>query len=671
MSCHTRCGFTLLEMAVVLVIIAVVVGMSITSGVSVIATARQTATQQKMKAIDNALAAYGAANGRLPCPGDLTLAPGNTNYGLEAGAGSSSTIAAATGACTGTGMLPQANFTATGTTNSFATAAEGALPATTLGLPQDFMADGWGNKFRYAVDISMTTAGAFQNMPVGCVSGPITVNDANGNARTTGAIYALISHGANGHGAYTLSGATVSANSVNTNEQTNCHCNSSGTTTSPSVSYAPTYVQMNPYVDTNTSDTNYQFNTFDDIVSYKERWQLQTAWDKPGSACPYLYASGTDASGNPAIQVYNYETGAYVKAFGDSGASAINQPHGLTTDSSGNIWLIDPLAGSGKSLKEYNQSGTLLNEFGPACCGTPDNEFSNAYRLAVDSSGNVWVNDNGNNRVLKFSSTGSWLMTIGGASSDQCAGAYYNASSCSYLYGHTNCCAPNASSCSCTRGSSSGQFSNVNGYAVGIAIDSSGNVWVPDVDNNRVEEFNSTTGAYINSVGAGYNGVSGSIGSAGTTNGALTSPMDVHFDSSGNLWVISAGSGKGSVDEFNPTTYAWMQTAITAVSGTSADGAFYSTPSVSTFDPSGNLWIADSGNNRVQQFNIISGIWLKTLGGGSGCAGSYASSTACLTLSGFASCCSPSASSCSCASGNGNGLFPSGKPLGLAIVTSR
>ena len=48
-------GFTLVELSIVLFIIAVVTGMAIQSGVSVVATARLSATQQKMKAIDQAL----------------------------------------------------------------------------------------------------------------------------------------------------------------------------------------------------------------------------------------------------------------------------------------------------------------------------------------------------------------------------------------------------------------------------------------------------------------------------------------------------------------------------------------------------------------------------------------------------------------------------------------
>src|ERR1035438_9307553 len=99
-------GFTLLELAIVLVIIAIVTGMSIQTGISVVATARQTATVNKMKAIDGALMAYRTANDRLPCPADLTIKQGSANFGVEG---------ATPGTCTG--GTPAANHSAVGATN--------------------------------------------------------------------------------------------------------------------------------------------------------------------------------------------------------------------------------------------------------------------------------------------------------------------------------------------------------------------------------------------------------------------------------------------------------------------------------------------------------------------------------------------------------------------------
>jgi prepilin-type N-terminal cleavage/methylation domain-containing protein len=275
---RTQRGFTLLELAVVLTIIAIVIGMSANMGISVIATARLAATQNKMAAIDKAMMAYRTANDRIPCPADLTLASGKANYGMEA---------ANPGVCGG--GTPAANFFAT------TGVAEGAVPTATLSMPGDFMYDGWGNHFRYAVDVSMTIAGAFPDAPLNYVScSPIRVNDSFGNSRTTTAIYALISHGANGHGAYSSSGAVVSANSDYADELTNCHCDSTGANTGYSL---PTYVQRSNYQ--TPADPN---GGFDDLVTYKMRWQMMPPWDTGGvtaSALDVVAATYYDGGPDP------------------------------------------------------------------------------------------------------------------------------------------------------------------------------------------------------------------------------------------------------------------------------------------------------------------------------------------------------------------------------------
>jgi DNA-binding beta-propeller fold protein YncE len=110
--------------------------------------------------------------------------------------------------------------------------------------------------------------------------------------------------------------------------------------------------------------------------------------------------------------------------------------------------------------------------------------------VAIDSTGNAWVGDLSNNRVQKFNTSGTWLQTI-------------PSSGCQ-----------TASVPACSPSTSNGQFSNPQT----VAFDSSGNLWVTDSNNNRVEEFNGS-GTFLLGIGAGYNGVSGSIGTSGTGSG--------------------------------------------------------------------------------------------------------------------------------------------------------
>ncbi len=303
-----RRGFTLIELSIVLALIAVVLSGGLVLTTAYIQKRQLDATLATMDAIESAILNFSLAYNRIPCPGDITLSPSSAYYGMEAGAGSGSTISTGTGVCTGTGMLPQANFVYSPTPPLTGGQTEGAVPTRTLQLPDNYMFDGWGRRLRYAVDPTMTITNALP-VPTGGVScpatSPITVYDATGNKRSASAAYILLSHGTNGHGAYTNSGSIVNANSANTDEQTNCHCNSSGT----AGTYTPSYVEKAITVDSTNG-----LNNFDDIVSFKEPWQLQTPNNPLASAtnsCSYLAV--TNITNAPYLTLFNFKENALTR----------------------------------------------------------------------------------------------------------------------------------------------------------------------------------------------------------------------------------------------------------------------------------------------------------------------------------------------------------------------
>jgi prepilin-type N-terminal cleavage/methylation domain-containing protein len=561
-------AFTLLELSISLLIIALVTGMAVTAGVGLIATSRQSATQNKMNVIEQALMQFRTANDRLPCPADITFTPNlsSTNYGVEA---------ANPGVCTG--GTPAANNSAAGATNTFATGVEGALPAVSLGLPLDFMVDGWGNKFRYAVDASMTANAAFVTTPAGCIDGALTINDANGNARSSNSIYALISSGANGHGAYTRSNVIVNAGSTNANEQTNCHCNSTATATT----YAPTYVQMAPYVDSATAT-----DTFDDLVTYKERWQMQTPWDSKGG-CQYIYVAEYS---NYRVSVFNLN-GTFINGIGAGyngvagtigsggpGNGQLRNPQGIAIDSSGNIWVVD--AGNSR-VQKLTSNGSYLMQVGCGGSGhcaasSANGMLANPQGVAIDSSGNIWEVDYDNQRVQEFNSAGTWLRSIGGPPASTCVTI------------------PSGTVPACPAGAAPGQFN----HPVSVVIDSNSNVWVTDFTNARVQEFNSS-GTYLNALSSGH----------------LTGPWGITIDASGNFWVADRGSE--TIQEFN-SSGVYLNT-FDGANG-SANGQFMQETDIA-IDPSGNLWVTDGTNQRVQKFNST-GTYLSQLGCATGACSS-------------------------------------------------
>lgn len=144
----------------------------------------------------------------------------------------------------------------------------------------------------------------------------------------------------------------------------------------------------------------------------------------------------------------------------------------------------------------------------------------------------------------------------------------------------------------------------------GTAFDSKGNLWVADFANNRVLEFGAVGGSFANGMKA--NIVVGqpdfNSGTAATSQTGLANPESLTFDSNGNLWVADTGNNR--VLEFQPP----FSNGMAAASVIGQASFTTNTPSLSqtglnvpvsiAFDPGGRLWISDHANNRVLAFSL-------------------------------------------------------------------
>lgn len=248
-----RQGFTLIELSIVLLILSLIGGGLLAALTQNTRLTQQKELQSKLDAIESGLIRYRRQYNRLPCPADGSLTVSDRYFGIEA---------ANSGVCDGN---PSANF------NDSANTSEGVIPVRTLGLPDDFIFDPWGGRFSYAVDIRMTAPSAFMNHAMDDLTiGSITLVDSNELEITDRAIAVVLSHGANGHGAFQLSGLRKSSGSENANELLNCHCNSEA---SP-VDYTSRYV-IQPSSGANANSTQ----SYDDIVNYWVRSQIYSAND--------------------------------------------------------------------------------------------------------------------------------------------------------------------------------------------------------------------------------------------------------------------------------------------------------------------------------------------------------------------------------------------------------
>ncbi len=232
---------------------------------------------------------------------------------------------------------------------------------------------------------------------------------------------------------------------------------------------------------------------------------------------------------------------AYISSFGSegSGNGQFKHPGGAAVDSKGNVWVLDQ---GNDRVEEFNEKSEYQKAFGSK--GSGNGQLSGPDALAIDSKGNVWVLDTGNSRVEEFNEKGEYQKAFGSA------------------------------------GSGNGQFKTPEG----VAIDSHGNVWVSDTGNSRVEEFNEK-GEYAKTVG-----------SKGSGPGQFGEPEGVAVGPNGNVWVTDWVYDR--VEEFNE-----KGEYVTQFGSEGSGNGQLSRPYAIGVDANGNAWVADTHNDRVEEFS--------------------------------------------------------------------
>jgi trimeric autotransporter adhesin len=280
---------------------------------------------------------------------------------------------------------------------------------------------------------------------------------------------------------------------------------------------------------------------------------------------------------------------------GDSGpavSAELNGPYGLTSDSAANLYFADPAnnrirkvaLGTGIiSTFAGDGTGGFSGDNGPATSA----ELQLPAGVAVDTAGNLYIADKGNNVIRKVNASGT-ITTIAGNNTEGYSGDNGLATSAS-LY------APSS-----------------------VAVDSAGNLYIADAGNNRVREVAATTGIITTIAGTGTPGYSGDNGAA--VSATLNKPSAVVEGSTGNLYVLDTGN---DVVRLLNTTGTITTIAGNGTAGYSGDNgpatsATLHSPYGLNIDASGNLYIADSGNNVVR---IVSTAGIISTIAGNGTAG--------------------------------------------------
>ncbi len=311
-------------------------------------------------------------------------------------------------------------------------------------------------------------------------------------------------------------------------------------------------------------------------------------------------------------------TPEYTNQFGAE-AGQLKHPISDAVDPAGNVWVT---SNESDLIEKFSPTGVLKATYGSE--GTGEGQFIGPWGVAIDPrNGNVYVSDQANNRIEEMSSTGVFIKTFGWGVG--------KASKAEFEVCTKECKAGIA-------GAGNGQF-----YVVaGVTVDSSGNVWVADYGNNRVQEFNEK-GEYLKKFGSTGKGAEqfegpvniaisgsdlyitdyhnnrvqefstggthvGSFGEGGSENGKFSAPYGIATDSrTGNIYVVDSGNYR--VQEF---TSAGAFVTKFGASGTGL-GQF-TTPQGVTVNSSGSIYVVDNGANSIDGW--MRPLWSPTEAGG-------------------------------------------------------
>lgn len=197
-------GYTLIEMAVVMVIAGIVVSGAVAAYTLYLKDSRQKHTTRAMQSAQQAIGGYRALYGRYPCPASPTAAPGDVDYGYQDCAGAS--LLSATSTRTPALADPDIMI--------------GTIPFRELNISENTAYDGYNNRLTYAVTASLVNDTTYDNS-----QGGISLVDGAGTSvidPADSAHFVVISHGPNGEGAYSRFGVLTTCPS-GPSEEENCN----------------------------------------------------------------------------------------------------------------------------------------------------------------------------------------------------------------------------------------------------------------------------------------------------------------------------------------------------------------------------------------------------------------------------------------------------------------
>ncbi|MEI6077517.1 MAG: BACON domain-containing carbohydrate-binding protein, partial [Verrucomicrobiota bacterium] len=239
-------------------------------------------------------------------------------------------------------------------------------------------------------------------------------------------------------------------------------------------------------------------------------------------------------------------------------SSGLSSPRGVAVDGTGNVYIAD---NGNNAIKKWTTASNTVTTLVSSGLSSPSG-------VAVDGAGNAYIADTGNNAIKIWSAANSNINTLVSSGLTSPTGVAVDGAGNVYIADNGNSAIKKwtATNSIVTTLLSSGLSS-----PSGVAVDGAGNVYIVDFGNNAIKKWTSANSNVTTLVSSG-----------------LSSPTGVAVDGAGNVYI--ADNGNSAIKKW----IAASNTVITLVSGLNL-------PCSVAVDGAGNVYFADKNNNTIKE----------------------------------------------------------------------